>query len=132
MSFTITGTPTNSPTPAPTINYNDEPDYYYIFMFFVFLFCLCPKICFRFQRNFRFRRNRVYYDIENARYNFSSRLIPMTQINNEQCCICLDDLSNEHEVVLIDTCLHPYHKHCINEWLNVNPICPICRRDILN
>lgn len=129
MSFTE---PTNSPTPH--INYDDQSFYFYVLMFFIFLFCLCQKNCLRrFQRTFRFRRNRVYYDIENARYNFSNRLIiPTTEINNVICCICLDDLSNNQNVVLIDICLHPYHKDCINEWLNLNPICPICRRNLLN
>ena len=131
MSFNPTPSPTQPPTFEPIIYSND---FYFYLLFFIIMVFICPKICHRYRRRNMLRRNRIYYDIENARYNFSSRLIPMTELQNiDQCCICLDDLViGDENVVIIDSCSHSFHRHCINEWLNVNPICPICRKNILN
>ena len=29
-------------------------------------------------------------------------------------------------------CNHLFHSECIDEWLNNNPTCPICRMDVIN
>ena len=40
------------------------------------------------------------------------------------CSICLDD-SNENVKTLL--CGHKFHKDCIEEWLNREESCPMCR-----
>ena len=64
----------------------------------------------------------------------------------ERCSICLDDFSSQEEastnapnirsLILFTNCPnttdspHMFHEHCINEWLKVNPTCPLCRRNV--
>ena len=46
--------------------------------------------------------------------------------NYADCCICLEDI--EKGVVL--ECRHKYHCDCINRWKKINPICPLCCREL--
>ena len=49
----------------------------------------------------------------------------------EECPICLEPIENEkHSTTL--KCNHKYHKLCLNMWLDRNPICPLCRIDVIN
>jgi hypothetical protein len=46
---------------------------------------------------------------------------------NEECSICLD----KNEKIWIKThCNHLYHNECINEWMEINKSCPICREQL--
>ena len=45
----------------------------------------------------------------------------------EYCCICLNDVKNNQKYQKY-TCLHYFHKECIDAW-NYN--CPICRNSSL-
>ena len=50
-------------------------------------------------------------------------------IGYDECPICLDDLpSNGENKKLI--CGHVFHKNCINRWLDVSSICPLCRKPV--
>lgn len=48
---------------------------------------------------------------------------------SEKCTICWDPLSQEASAK-IDACSHTFHKRCIDECLNREPKCPICRQPI--
>ena len=47
------------------------------------------------------------------------------------CCICTCDYING-DILRYFNCNHNFHKKCIDEWLDVNPTCPLCRQDIFN
>jgi len=53
---------------------------------------------------------------------------------SEECVICLNELSHEEEpddqptVALV--CGHIFHTRCINEWLEKDGRCPVCRHRI--
>nr|XP_039249573.1 E3 ubiquitin-protein ligase RNF8-like [Styela clava] len=50
-----------------------------------------------------------------------------TMENELQCAIC-------SELFIVSTtlnCAHTFCEYCINEWKNVNSICPVCRQPIL-
>jgi len=48
---------------------------------------------------------------------------------SDQCSICWEPLSNE-PCAKITSCSHKYHRRCIEECLNREPKCPICRQPI--
>ena len=39
------------------------------------------------------------------------------------CSICLEENAN-HKLL---NCDHYFHKKCIDEWVKIKPICPLCR-----
>jgi hypothetical protein len=53
------------------------------------------------------------------------------QNHNKHCIICLENYKY-HDKVAFMNCQHKYHSNCLKTWLNVNPSCPICRKDIIN
>ena len=48
--------------------------------------------------------------------------------DNKICSICLNDFIQE-DLVCVFKCYkdHIYHEKCITEWLQQNPVCPMCR-----
>jgi len=50
---------------------------------------------------------------------------------NYHCSICCDDICNS-QIVRKIICGHKFHYKCIDEWLETNTKCPICRYDIEN
>ena len=49
----------------------------------------------------------------------------------KSCAICLTDFADK-ESICLSRCqqLHVFHEKCISEWLERNPICPMCRANI--
>src|SRR4051794_33927091 len=52
-------------------------------------------------------------------------------IKNEEakCGICLQDYEEGEELKTLPRCLHHFHATCIDKWLGINKICPVCRAD---
>ncbi len=46
--------------------------------------------------------------------------------DEKSCSVCLQDYNESDEIVLT-ICNHMYHKRCINNWLEQNKSCPVCR-----
>lgn len=53
------------------------------------------------------------------------------------CSICLGDFDEDTEeesednvVVKTKVCGHPFHRSCLQGWLQVDRTCPLCRRDL--
>merc|ERR1711871_58136 len=56
----------------------------------------------------------------------------MKLVESEQelaCSICLGDYENEEEIRLLP-CGHMFHSPCIDAWLQINRICPLCKADV--
>ena len=54
---------------------------------------------------------------------------------DETCSICLDYIKarnnpeDQQKIVKLNcSCIHMFHKPCIQEWLKVHPACPSCRK----
>lgn len=49
----------------------------------------------------------------------------------KECVICLAEYRDK-EAVCVSKCDRPhiFHEQCITEWLNMNPVCPICRSNV--
>jgi len=67
--------------------------------------------------------NRFILNDENCKKNKDENI----EINT--CCICLDDLKNNEEVVLL-CCKHIFHWNCGLNWLKIKNVCPMCRCEI--
>ncbi|PQP94434.1 E3 ubiquitin ligase BIG BROTHER-related [Prunus yedoensis var. nudiflora] len=49
--------------------------------------------------------------------------------SNESCVICrLDYEAGENLTIL--SCKHSYHSECINNWLTINKVCPVCSAEV--
>lgn len=47
--------------------------------------------------------------------------------SNTTCSICQDEVTC---ATRIRACGHNFHGGCLEEWLRINPRCPVCRHDI--
>jgi hypothetical protein len=67
-----------------------------------------------------------FYSFNNSQNQTISIPVPilLSNIQNEECCICLDIGENTWSMLL---CGHKFHEKCITTWLRVNQTCPICR-----
>lgn len=43
------------------------------------------------------------------------------------CVVCLGDISLGESRRVLTICGHGFHTHCIDSWLKINSICPLCR-----
>lgn len=59
------------------------------------------------------------------------RKITVADVKEDKCCaICLCDFEVGERVKTLP-CSHYFHVKCIGEWLRVNKICPVDRKDII-
>ncbi|CAI0415434.1 unnamed protein product [Linum tenue] len=49
---------------------------------------------------------------------------------SDSCVICRLDYEDE-ETVTVLSCKHSYHAECINNWLQINKVCPVCSTEVL-
>lgn len=49
--------------------------------------------------------------------------------NMEQCVICRVEFDEGESLVALP-CKHPYHSECINQWLQLNKVCPMCSAEV--
>jgi E3 ubiquitin-protein ligase BIG BROTHER-like protein len=49
--------------------------------------------------------------------------------NAEQCVICRVEFE-EGESLIALPCKHSYHPECINQWLQINKVCPMCSAEV--
>ncbi|CAN8258721.1 unnamed protein product [Cochlearia groenlandica] len=48
---------------------------------------------------------------------------------NESCVICRLDYEDDDDLILLP-CKHSYHSECINNWLKINKVCPVCSAEV--
>jgi len=48
---------------------------------------------------------------------------------SESCTICLGDYESDEELRLLP-CGHCFHAECVDAWLQINSICPMCKVDV--
>lgn len=49
--------------------------------------------------------------------------------NDANCTICLNDYY-ENDKIKVLPCKHHFHMNCIDEWFNVDDICPLCKKPV--
>uniref|UniRef100_A0A0E0FH39 RING-type domain-containing protein n=1 Tax=Oryza nivara TaxID=4536 RepID=A0A0E0FH39_ORYNI len=45
------------------------------------------------------------------------------------CCICLSKFSNNEDLRELP-CNHVFHLECVDKWLKINALCPLCKADL--
>lgn len=50
--------------------------------------------------------------------------------SNSTCEICLEDKSEVGPVRILP-CFHQFHAQCVDAWLQINAVCPLCKFNIL-
>lgn len=48
---------------------------------------------------------------------------------NDSCVICRLDYE-DGETLTVLSCKHSYHSDCINNWLKINKVCPVCSAEV--
>lgn len=48
-------------------------------------------------------------------------------VDHLACVICLGDISLGESRRVLTICGHRFHTHCIDSWVKINSICPLCR-----
>ena len=51
------------------------------------------------------------------------------EAGEEKCCICCVEFE-EGEAVFETECRHLHHHECLQKWLRVKRICPLCRQEV--
>ncbi|XP_068343867.1 E3 ubiquitin ligase BIG BROTHER-related-like [Pyrus communis] len=49
--------------------------------------------------------------------------------SNESCVICRLDFEDGENLTIL-SCKHSYHSECINNWLTINKVCPVCSAEV--
>lgn len=45
------------------------------------------------------------------------------------CCICLTKYGDDDELRELP-CTHFFHVQCVDKWLKINAVCPLCKTEI--
>ena len=122
----------NNDTQMYIINYkNNNLFSLFILIFFIFS---CVNVCktindqriYRLNQiniNERIHRNQIpqKYIIKIKEYKLNEDLE-----ESDNCSICLENY-NKDNIINVLKCGHKYHKDCIDDWINDNNKCPLCR-----
>jgi hypothetical protein len=49
----------------------------------------------------------------------------------DECPICLEPIDDIKDISTLK-CNHKYHKVCLQMWLDIKPICPLCRMNVVD
>ncbi|PVU94079.1 hypothetical protein BB561_002821 [Smittium simulii] len=63
----------------------------------------------------------------------SSSPLPVLKLEYKDdclCSICLSDYEDGDSLRLL-LCNHHFHSECLDQWLKVNRICPLCKKDVV-
>ncbi|KAK4736260.1 hypothetical protein R3W88_010521 [Solanum pinnatisectum] len=62
-----------------------------------------------------------------SKYSITTQKQDNNCVDHLTCIICLGDISLGESRRMLAICGHGFHTHCIDSWLNINSICPLCR-----
>lgn len=84
---------------------------------------------------FKIKKNRVGSDRETTSGSNEGIVAAGTEkervISGEDavCCICLSKYANNDELRELP-CAHFFHKECVDKWLKINALCPLCKGEV--
>ena len=59
----------------------------------------------------------------------NSNNVGMQDNRENDCAICLCDLSEASEVAVLNGCIHSFHFLCIMKWSSEANVCPLCKKE---
>ncbi|KMZ75107.1 E3 ubiquitin-protein ligase, ATL family [Zostera marina] len=123
----------NSPlSPNPSKSLTDHHKHYnrlFIMSYCFFIFSLLVIFVVRFlcQRN---RSGRAGGVVNSSLVQQLPMVVYDEYIKKEEglmCSICLMDFEDTEFLRLLPKCEHAFHSLCIEEWLKISMVCPVCR-----
>ncbi|CAD8162318.1 unnamed protein product [Paramecium pentaurelia] len=73
--------------------------------------------------------SKLKYSIDNQpKIDIVGQLPIVTPAKDEECIVCLDLLENQQ--CRQTSCKHIFHEQCLNEWLQKQQTCPLCRDNL--
>jgi hypothetical protein len=64
-------------------------------------------------------------------YFASAAKFILKESDGVECCICCLKIAEESLVTSLPSCGHLFHHQCVIGWLEVNPVCPYCRSNVV-
>lgn len=61
--------------------------------------------------------------------SYRSYLLCLYPLILQVCCICLAKYAHNDELRELP-CTHCFHKECVDKWLKINALCPLCKSEI--
>uniref|UniRef100_A0ABM5EMU0 RING-type E3 ubiquitin transferase n=1 Tax=Pogona vitticeps TaxID=103695 RepID=A0ABM5EMU0_9SAUR len=89
----------------------------------------------RSQTNMQEEILQAIHQLATRRFKARRRSVPATDSisscsNSPVCAICLEEFSEGQELRII-TCLHEFHRQCVDPWLQERQTCPLCMFNIM-
>ncbi|XP_073291095.1 RING-H2 finger protein ATL66-like [Primulina huaijiensis] len=53
------------------------------------------------------------------------------KITETECCICIGPFKEGDKMKMLPECKHCFHSECVDEWLNAQSSCPLCRASLV-
>lgn len=69
----------------------------------------------------------AYTELPQATAEAVSSPVP---VNSDACMVCLEEYLHEDRLRQLP-CLHVFHVHCIDQWLQRSTLCPACKRSVV-
>ncbi|GMJ05550.1 hypothetical protein HRI_004224200 [Hibiscus trionum] len=74
-------------------------------------------------------RDRTWEEVDPDELSYEELLALGEAGNNDSCVICHVDYDEGDSLTAL-SCKHSYHPECINNWLKINKICPVCSAEV--
>nr|XP_010917693.1 RING-H2 finger protein ATL81-like [Elaeis guineensis] len=49
----------------------------------------------------------------------------MAVVGGRECAVCLEEMAEGRAARVLPGCCHAFHRHCVDAWLQLHPVCPI-------
>ncbi|KAL4456867.1 hypothetical protein ABPG74_014505 [Tetrahymena malaccensis] len=105
-------------------------------LFFFASICLCMPFMLVIYLVLRRRRNGIQRGLdEDAINSLPIKYLKDVEKKEEEdtleCCICLVEYEEDEEIIILPcNKKHHFHAKCIKQWVKINGVCPICKRDL--
>ncbi|OLY85678.1 E3 ubiquitin-protein ligase RNF38 [Smittium mucronatum] len=110
---------TSSLRPSPGSSNQEDQSVFVLFRPFVNLAYLVSK-----------KRKRPFSQRMSSKPGVSKRYPLYYSEDDITCSICLCDYEQD-DILRRMVCGHHFHKDCLDEWLKINRVCPLCKDDCL-